>query len=86
MPKSISKQLLETLTKWQPVDSKWTIKELYERVSQSVTDFLKIPMMEMSGEEFYSLYMDVDNQELGMFKPLPVSKPNESLDAGEEVD
>ena len=86
MSKSISKQLLETLTKWQPVDSKWTIKELYERVSQSVTDFLKIPMVEMSSEEFYSLYMDVDNQELGMYKPLPVPKPEESLDDGEDVE
>ena len=74
VPKSISRQLLDTLSKWQPVNSKWTIKELYERVSQSVTEFLKIPMLEMSSEEFYSLYMDVDNQESGLFKPLPVPK------------
>ena len=56
------------------MDSRWTIKELYERVSQSVTEFLKIPMMEMSSEQFYSLYMDMDNQELGMYQPLPLQK------------
>ena len=61
MPKSISRQLLDTLSKWQPVSSKWTIRQLYERVSQSVTDFLKIPMLELNSDEFYSLYMDVDH-------------------------
>ena len=85
VPKSISRQLLDTLSKWQPVNSKWTIKELYERVSQSVTEFLKIPMLEMSSEEFYSLYMDVDNQESGLFKPLPVPK-RELEDGDEEYD
>jgi len=40
-------------------------------VTQSVTEFLKIPMHEMASEEFYSLYMDVDNQEIGIFNPLP---------------
>lgn len=27
-------------------------------------------MHEMASEEFYSLYMDVDNQEMGIFNPL----------------
>lgn len=70
VPKSISRQLLDTLSKWQPVSSKWTIRQLYERVAQSVTDFLKLPMLEMNGEEFYSLYMDANNRELGLYKPL----------------
>lgn len=85
MPKSISRQLLDTLKNWQPVDSKWTIKQLFERVTISVTDFLKIPMLEMNSEEFYSLYMDADNQKLGVYKPLPVP-PKEENDELEDED
>ena len=71
LPKSISKQLLDTLTRWEPMNSRWTIGKLFQRVTMSVTEFLKIPMNEMNSEQFYSLYADVDNQQLGFFQPLP---------------
>lgn len=44
-------------------------------VTKSVTEFLKIPMYEMTSEEFYSLYMDVDSKGLGIYKPLKSHQP-----------
>lgn len=57
--------------------SKWTIGKLYQQVTGQVTDFLKIPMMELNSEEFYSLYTDVNNQEMGHFNPLPLAPEEE---------
>ena len=39
-------------------------------VTRQVTEFLQIPMYEMTSEEFYSLYMDADKKMLQMFEPL----------------
>ena len=76
VPKSIPRQLLETLRLWQPINSKWTIKELFDRIQKSTTEFLKIPMMEMQSDEFYSMYQDADNVELGKYNPLPTDVPS----------
>ena len=47
-----------------------TIRELLIAVSKQVTDFLKVPMYEMSSQEFYSLYTDADRKELEIYRPL----------------
>lgn len=55
------------------MSTRWTIKELFGTVTKSVTEFLKIPMHEMTSEEFYSLLMDANVKDLNLYNPLPIS-------------
>ena len=51
-----------------------TIRDLFMSVTKQVTEFLKIPMYEMTSDEFYTLYMDANGKELGVYKPLESPK------------